>query len=418
VTIEPQPHSSDPSPSKSVESLLAQDAAALEAIFRTDDLPLANSAWSPFLPFLSWLVSSLSPELTVDLGFEVDSTFQGLWRAAQRPETPNKSTIVLLAPGGQSDRERQTRVQQLNDLIAESATRFGGMVEGAVENLEGITDEDDVVSTKGFPPIDLLHLRLSDEKARSAQYLQKWVDRMVPGAVLVVPNTEGMESSEFSMIRRFVTDRLPATVVSLGATAEVLVAQIPDNGANPMVDLLRDAPPAFRGLFSLFAERSEFRHVLGPEAVSPAAVRAFIDSLNDSRRLERETFQTALHATRETMATLATESGMLRAELIEYKEHASLEKATMQKEYFGRLDELTAKLSTSAARYTRELTIRELALQAREREAEMLSGEAAEAQRRLAELLQSSSWRMTAPVRLLSRLIGSGHARDASARRD
>ena len=116
------------------------------------------------------------------------------------------------------------------------------------------------------------------------------------------------------------------------------------------------------------------------------------------------------------MAALAKESGVLRAEMPEIKEQAGLEKAAMQNEYFGQLDELTAKLSTSAARYTRELTVRELALAAREHEAEVLAGEAAEAQRRVAELVNSSSWRMTAPVRLLSRLIGSGRARDASRR--
>lgn len=418
MTLAPQPHSSDPAPSKSVESLLAQDAAALEAIFRADDLPVATGTWGPFLPFLSWLVSSLSPELTVDLGFEVDPTVQGVWRVSQRPESPSKCMTVLLAPAGQSDQELQTRVQQLNDLIAESATRFGGVVEGAVETVESAVDEDGDAVTARFPPIHLLHLRLSDGKAQGAQYMQKWIARMSPGAVLVVPNTLGTGSSEFSTTRRFVSDRLPVAVVRLGATAEVLVAQVPDNGTTPLVDLLRDAPPAFRGLFALFAERSEFRHVLGSEPVSPSAVRTFIDSLNESRRLERETFQTALHTTRETMATLATESGMLRAELIEYKELASLEKATMQKEYFGRLDELAAKLSTSAARYARELTVRELALAAREREAERLAGEAAEAQRRLAEILETSSWRMTAPVRLLSSLFGSGRARGASTRRD
>ena len=336
-------------------------------------------------------------------------------RSARNPDVATWRSS--LSPAGQSDQELQTRSQQLNDLIAESATQFGSVVEGAVETVENTVGEGDDAVTEGFPPIHLLLLRLSDDRARTTEYVQKWIARMIPGAVLVVPNTQGTESPEFSTTQRFVSDRLPATVVSLGATAEVLVAQVPDNGAAPLVDLLRDAPPAFRGLFALFAERAEFRRVLGPEPASPSAVKAFIDSLMESRRLETETFQTALHATRETMAAMATESSMLRAELIEFKELASLEKATMQKEYFGRLDELTAKLSTSAGRYTRELTIRELALEAREREAERLAGEAAESQRRLAELMQSSSWRMTRPVRLLSHLIGSGRARAVSTRR-
>ena len=255
MTLAPQPHSSDSALSKSVESLLARDAAALEAIFRTDDLLLSNGMWSPFLPFLSWLVSSLSPELTVDLGFEVDPTLQGVWRAAQRPESTSRYTAVLLYPAGQSDQEFQTRAQQLNDLIVESATRFGGVVEGAVETAEGVVEEDGDAVAAGFPPVHLLLLRLSDDRVPSTEYLQKWIARMTPGAVLVVPNVRGTESPEFSTTRRFVTDLLPATVVSLGAAAEALVAQVPDNGAAPLVDLLRDGPSAFRGLFLLFAER-------------------------------------------------------------------------------------------------------------------------------------------------------------------
>jgi hypothetical protein len=412
VTIAPQSGSSELGSSKSVENLLSQDAAALEAILRTDDLPIANSTWSPFLPFLSWLVSLLNPELTVDLGFEADSPFHAVWRAAQRLESPSKCIVVLLAQARQSEQERRSAEQRFNAVIAQSALRFGGTLEGAVEP-EGPVDEGGA-ATSGFPPIHLLHLGLSHEEGRAPSYLQKWIGRMAPGGVLVIPNTRSTASSEFAEARRYVADRVPSTVIRFGPSSEILVAQVPRNGATPLVDLLDEAPPAFRGLFALFAERSEFRHVLGPEPVSPSALSAFITSLHESRQTERETFQIALNATRETMATLAKESGGLRAELAEFKEQASLEKAAMLDEYFGRLDELTAKLSTSAARYTRELTIRELALEAREREAEMLAGEAAEAQRRVAELMHSSSWRITAPVRLLSRLIGSGRARDAS----
>lgn len=93
-------------------------------------------------------------------------------------------------------------------------------------------------------------------------------------------------------------------------------------------------------------------------------------------------------------------------ELVEQREQAQVEMELMRTEYFGRLDELTARLSTSAARHARELTSMELALEGREHEAEVLAGEAAEARRRIDELLGSSSWRMTAPVRLLSRLVG------------
>jgi hypothetical protein len=300
-----------------------------------------------------------------------------------------------------------------NDRIAESAIRSDGRLEGAVEDLGHDGSEGDD-STDGFPPIHLLHVGLSQDEAREPQYLGKWIDRVAPGGVIVVPDTQTTGSGQFSAVHRYVADRVPAMVLGIGATADVLVAQVPLGNATPLIDLLRKAPPAFRGLFALFAERSEFRHLLGPEPVSPMAVRALLESLTESRRVERETFQVALRTSRETMATLATQSGMLRAELMESKEQAAIEKAVMQNEYFGRLDELGAKLSTSAAHYSREITERELEIAARVRQAEILAGEAAEAQRKLAELLTSSSWRVTAPVRLLSRLMGSARSKNAS----
>jgi hypothetical protein len=413
VTLTPQPPRPDLGLPTSLEGLLRHDAAALEAILRTDDLAVADASWSAFLPFLAWLISSLNPELTVDLGFEVDSTFHATWRAAQHSESPAKCIAVLLAEAGQTEQERASMVRRFNDLIAESAIRSGGALEGAVEDLgDPIREGDD--STDGFPPIHLLHVGLSRDETREPQYLGKWIDRVAPGGVILVLGTQTTGSAEFSRIHRYVADRVPSTVLGIGPTADVLVAQVPLADATPLIDLLRNAPPAFRGLFALFAERSEFRHVLGPESISPADVRALIASLTESRRVERETFQVALRTSRETMAMLATESGMLRAELIE----AGVEKAVMQNEYFGRLDELSAKLSTSAAHYNRELTVRELALEAREREALILAAEAAEAQRRVAELLNSSSWRVTAPVRLFSRLMGSGRARNTPPRRD
>ena len=409
MTLTPQPSRPDLGLPTSLEGLLRHDAAALEAILRTDDLAVENARWSTFLPFLAWLISSLNPDLTVDLGFEVDSTFHATWRAAQRSESPARCIAVLLAEAGQTDQERGSMVRKFNDLIAESAIRSGGALEGAVEDRGHHGSEGDD-STDRFPSIHLLHVGLSHDETREPQYLRKWIDRVAPGGVIVVPDTQTMGSGQFSAMHRYVADHVPATVLSIGATADVLVAQVPLANATPLIDLLRNAPPAFRGLFALFAERSEFRHLLGPEPVSPTAVRALIESLTESRQVERETFQVALRTSRETMATLATESGMLRAELIE----AGVEKTVMQNEYFGRLDELSAKLSTSAAHYSRELTERELEIAARERQAEFLASEAAEAQRKVAEILSTTSWRVTAPVRLLSRLMGSARSKNPS----
>jgi hypothetical protein len=385
-----------------------------------DDFRGPDAEWSPFLPFMSWLISSLKPGVTVDLGFEGGSSFHAICQAAQNLETPARCIVVLLTAPGQSGQERELAERQFNVLVSDSATQFGSMVKGIVEAGEVFTAE--------VPPIDLLHLSLSKDEGRSPSYLQSWVERMVPGAVLVVTSTNSGSGSEYTATRRYVADQLPSTVISLGPTTEIFVAQIPVEGTTPLIDLLDNAPAAFHRLFALFAERSAYRHVLGPEPASPSDVITFIDSLKEGRQTEREAFKIALDATRETIATLMRESATLKSELLDLKdranrelaeqrEQARLDMVLMRDEYFGRLDELTARLSTSAARHAREITTKELALEAQRHETEVFAGEAAEAQRRIAELLSTSSWRMTAPVRLLSRLVGT-RAKAPSLRQD
>ena len=409
MTIAPKSASSETGLPTSVANLIHQDVSALEAIFRMDDFGGADAKWSPFLPFMSWLISSTKPGVTADLGFEGGPSFHAICQAAQNLESPTRCIAVLLAAPGQTGDEREQVVRQFNVLLSDSATQFGSMVKGIVEAEQFFTAE--------VPQIDLLHLSLSKEGGRSPNYLQNWIERMVPGAVFVVTSTNSGSGSEYTATRRYVADQLPSTVISLGPTTEVFVAQIPVEGTTPLIDLLDNAPAAVRRLFTLFAERSAYRHVLGSDPASPSDVTAFIDSLKEARQTEREAFKVALEATRETIATLARQSAMLKSELLEFKDRASrelveqreqaqVEMELMRTEYFGRLDELTARLSTSAARHARELTSMELALEGREHEAEVLAGEAAEARRRIDELLGSSSWRMTAPVRLLSRLVG------------
>ena len=333
-----------------------------------DDFGGPDATWSPFLPFMSWLISSLKPGVTVDLGFEGGSSFHVICQVAQNLESPTRCIAVLLATPGQNGQEREQAVRQFNVLVSESVTQFGSMVKGIIEAEQFFTAE--------VPPIDLLHLSLSKDGGRSPNYLQDWIERMVPGAVLVVTSTNSASGSEYAATRRYVADQLPSTVISLGPTTEIFVAQTPVEGTTPLVDLLDNVPAAVRRLFALFAERSAYRHVLGSEPASPSEVNAFIDSLKEGRQAEREAFRIALEATRETIAALARESATLRSELlelrergsrelVEQREQAQREKELARNEYFGRLDELTARLSTSAARYAREQTSMELALEAR-----------------------------------------------------
>ena len=94
-----------------------------------------------------------------------------------------------------------------------------------------------------------------------------------------------------------------------------------------------------------------------------------------------------------------------RSELSAQAELAQLERAQLLKEFLDRLDVLTAKISTSAARYEAELADKDALLEDRERQAEIYAGHAMNAQSVLEDMQRSTSWRLTAPVRLLSRML-------------
>lgn len=126
-----------------MENFVYQDVAVLEAILRMDDLRVADANWSPFLPFMSWLIPSLNPEVTVDLEFEVQSSFHTIWEVAQPADLTSKCIVVLLAVSGRTDQGRQAEVRRFKALISDSATRLGGTLESAIE-------EDDVLAS-GFP---------------------------------------------------------------------------------------------------------------------------------------------------------------------------------------------------------------------------------------------------------------------------
>ena len=75
------------------------------------------------------------------------------------------------------------------------------------------------------------------------------------------------------------------------------------------------------------------------------------------------------------------------------------------REFLDRVDQLSSKISTSAARYSGELAEKDALLEALERRAEEYAGHAANAQSIIDDMHRSTSWRVTAPVRLLSRML-------------
>jgi hypothetical protein len=164
-------------------------------------------------------------------------------------------------------------------------------------------------------------------------------------------------------------------------------------------------PPAVGNLLAVFREPVDSYEQLGDEAISPQAVRAIVTEIVTRQRTEREVFVSALGAYKDLTERLAVEVADARCELAAQAESAQLERAQLLKEFLDRLDVLTAKISTSAARYEAELAEKDVLLEDKERRAEIYAGHAINAQNMLADIHSSTSWRVTAPVRLLSRML-------------
>ena len=166
-----------------------------------------------------------------------------------------------------------------------------------------------------------------------------------------------------------------------------------------------NVPPAVGNLLAVFREPVDSYEPLGDEAISPQAVRAIVTEIVTRQRTEREVFVSALGAYKDLTERLAMEVADARSELSAQAEPAQLERAQLLKEFLERLDVLTAKISTSAARYEAELAEKDVLIEDRERQAEIYAGHAMNAQSMLADMQRSTSWRLTAPVRLLSRML-------------
>ena len=94
-----------------------------------------------------------------------------------------------------------------------------------------------------------------------------------------------------------------------------------------------------------------------------------------------------------------------RRELSNQIEAARQEREHLVKEFLDRVDHLSSKISTSAARYEAELAEKDVLIEDEERKAEAYAGHAADAQSIIEDIRHSTSWRLTAPVRLLSAML-------------
>jgi vacuolar-type H+-ATPase subunit H len=178
----------------------------------------------------------------------------------------------------------------------------------------------------------------------------------------------------------------------------------PAEHAVSIVDLLPDRPESGGNLSQLLGEHSELEQVLAAEPVSPLA-RAIIGRLLEQQGAEREAFMSALRVYKEETSRLALDVAQARADLSRQVEAARVEREHLIAEFLDRVDQLSAKISTSAARYSAQLEEKEILRRDAEKRVEVYAGHAADAQSVIADMRRSSSWRLTAPIRLLSMLL-------------
>ncbi len=353
---------------------------------------LTESGAYRFSPLVSWLVATTRPGITVELGPGDEASLLSTCEAVRRSDAAATCAAVLLPSGPDAATE------DFRTLMAELTNRFGGVV-------EGYESEDAGLAGLRGRTAGLVHLSLFDSDEMALPDFAAWLEAMGPGAVIVVTTTASDASSNFAQAKARIADSYPAVSIALGLTTEAFVAQRPEDDATPIVDMLQKAPFAVGAFLALFGEQMELHRLLQHESEPSEAVRALIGRVIDQQLAERGAFLSALRVYQEETARLSTEITATRRELSGQIEAARREREHLVKEFLDRVDELSSKVSVTAARYSAELAQKNALLEAEERRVEAYAGQAADAQSVIDDMHRSTSWRVTAPVRLLSRML-------------
>jgi hypothetical protein len=363
--------------------------AALEHVQQRATPP---SAAHSFSPLVSWITATTRPALLVELGPGDEASLRSTFGTARRSDANTTCVAVLLeveAAGEQHD---------LRNLAA----RLSGSFDLTVEAYDS---EAACLAALPAQSVEFLHVSLFDLDDTKPPDFSAWTASLAPGAVLVVTTTTSDASVLFAEAKRRLTEAYPAVSVWLGLTTEAIVAQVPVDGDTPVVDMLRRAPSGVGALVALLGEQAELQDLLTVDPEPSEAVRAVIGRVIDRQPAERETLLAAVQAYQDEADRLQGELQAARSELAQQRDAAREEREHLVAEFLDRVDELAAKVSTTAARYSAELADTNALLEAEGRKAETYAGQAAVAQSVLEDMRSSTSWRITAPVRVLSRLL-------------
>ena len=378
-------------PGSSQQELAAPSPLPAE-VLAVELAPLPESGTDPFSALVSWLVATARPAVTVELGPGEPTSLRATCEAVLR-SGPGAACVAVLLPSG-----ADTAGEDFRSLMVELSVRAGPA-------LRGYEAEEAALAGLGGGTVGLLHLSLFDSDDLALPDLAVWDDVLAPGAVVVVTTTSSGASSSFVRAKQYLADTYPAVSITLGLTTEAVVAQRPAGEAAPIVEMLRKAPDAVGAFLALYGEQVELHHLLQHEPEPSEAVRVLIGRVIDQQRAERGALLSALRVYRDETARLSREVVAARGELTGQLEAARREREHLVAEFLDRVDELSAKVSTTASRYAAQLADRDALLEAEGRKVEAYAGKAADAQSVLDDMRRSTSWRLTAPVRLLSRLL-------------
>jgi vacuolar-type H+-ATPase subunit H len=371
---------------------MAVAAPGPDELLRLDSFDLFQPGSHRFSPLVSWLIATTHPSVTVELGPGDRGSLVSTCEAVLQTGAGARCAAVLLpaVSGGTA--------HEFRNLVDELSGRFGGALHGFENEAAGLADVSDGKA-------GLVHVALFETKESSSPDIDGWLDVLGPGAVMVVTTTASDASTTYADAKRRITESLPAVSISLGLTSEAVVAQRPHEDSTPVVDMLRKAPFAVGAFLTMFGEQVELQHLLHDEPEPSQAVRALIGQVIDQQHAEREAFLSALRVYKDETTRLTAEVVEARRELSTQVEAARREREHLVGEFLDRVDHLSSKISTSAARYEAQLAEKDVLLNDGERRVEAYAGIAANAQSTIDGIHRSTSWRVTAPVRLLSRML-------------
>ena len=297
--------------------------------------------------------------------------------------------------------------QRETDHLLAAGHTVEGLAPGATYAAVTMQSERESLATltRGSP-IELLHLSLQESWEGPLPDLHAWFDLMCPGAIVVTAGASA-QGSHFTKTKQVVSDRFPSISVGLGGQAEALVAQAPVDGSTPVIELLHDYRPGTRDLAVVEFDTADLLAEVSP---SELAVKSFVAAALEHQQAEREAFLAALRAYKDLTSRLSLEVAESRQALALQRDEARSEREHLVSEFLDRIDVLSAKISTSASRYTSELADKDRALEEQQQVLLSYAGRAADAESVIVDIYQSRSWRLTAPVRLLTRVMDRLHA--------